>query len=264
VRRRRAPGPTRRARAPAEGIPIDATTPGVAAAWRCTQTRHFSILHDAPLDPAFSQRLEGLRSEVLARLELRGLDDDARIALFLFAGAEAYQGSPGARAWSAGHATRLQTDGEVVPTVYLHTEGDADARLRHELAHILVGDALDDGLLPMWAVEGVAMYAEHEAARRARRGEARALHARGELRAAREALGQMLLPLSDDRQEVARFYVQACLLFDVLAGRVGVMRALGAAGRVNASGPEEALRSVGVTMNAFEQAVAEALGVAPR
>lgn len=252
------------ARLAAAGIAVDAETPGVAAAWRCTQTRHFSILHDTPLDPAFSQRLETLRGEVLTRLELRGLDDDARIALFLFAGAEAYQGAPGARAWSAGHAARLSADGEVVPTIYLHVEGDADARLRHELAHILVGDALDDGLLPMWAAEGVAMYAEHEAARRARRADARALRARGELRPVRDALGQMLLPLSDDRQEIGRFYAQACLLFDVLASRVGVMRALGAAARVNTAGAEEALRSVGVSLAAFEQAVDEALGSPPR
>ncbi|MCO5171527.1 MAG: hypothetical protein M9894_34935 [Planctomycetes bacterium] len=247
------------ARLASVGIPVDTSTPGLAAGWRCLQTRHFSILHPGPIDRAFGERVEGLRGEVLARLGLRTVDDQASIALFLFPDDGAYQGAPGARAWSAGHAARLQGDGEVVPTIYLHTQGDADARLRHELAHILVGDALQDALLPMWAAEGVAIYAEHEEARARWRAHARQLHRKGELRPVREALGQMLMPLTDEREAVLRFYVQASVLFDVLARRVGVERALQGAQRINVDGPEQALRSIGVGLEGFERAVEAAL-----
>jgi hypothetical protein len=75
----------------------------------------------------------------------------------------------------------------------------------------------------------------------------------------REALGQMLLPLSDDRADMLRFYAQASVLFDVLAGRVGVERALGCARRINTDGPEGALRSVGLSLGAFERSVEAAL-----
>lgn len=247
------------ARLASTGIGVDATTPGLGAGWRCLQTRHFSILHPGPIDRAFGERVEGLRGEVLARLGLRTIDDQTPIALFLFPDDGAYQGAPGARAWSAGHAARLQGEGEVVPTIYLHTQGDADARLRHELAHILVGDALQDALLPMWAAEGVAIYAEHDEARARWRQLARQLHRRGELRPVRDALGQMLLPLTDDREDVLRFYVQASVLFDVLARRVGVERALQGAQRINVDGPEQALRSIGVGLEGFERSVEQVL-----
>lgn len=246
------------ARLAATGVPVDASTPGLGAGWRCTQTRSFSVLHDQPLLPTFPGDVEAVRAEVLARLALR-VDDEARIALFVFADEAAYQRAPGARAWSAGHAARLQAGGEVVPTIYLHTQGDATARLQHELAHILVGDALDDALLPMWAAEGVAVYAEHAESRRRWREEARRLHARGELAPVGDALGRMLLPLTDDRAAIFRFYVQASLMFDVLAARVGVARALEAARRINTDGPDGALRSVGLRLDAFERAVEAAL-----
>lgn len=246
------------ARLASAGIQVDASSPGLGAGWRCTQTRHFSVLHDRPLQADLAGRLDALRDEVLARLALR-VDEDARIALFVFPDDAAYQGSPGARAWSAGHATRLQGEGEVVPTIYLHTQGDAMARLRHELAHILVGDALNDALLPMWAAEGVAIYAEHEESRRRWRAQAQALHRLGELRPVKDALGQMLLPLGDEREAVTRFYVQASVLFDVLAERLGVERSLEGARRINTEGAEQALRSVGLHLEAFERSVERAL-----
>lgn len=247
------------ARLASAGVPVDARTPGVAPGWAWLQTEHFSVLVEGTAEAGLGAQLETTRREVIERLGLRRLDDRARIALILFATQRSYDGSPGATSWSAGHATRLRAQDDVVPTIYLHVEGDAQSRLRHELTHILVGDALDDALLPMWCVEGVAIHAETEASRRLWREQARYLAARGRLRPPREALGQMLLPMTDDASEIGAFYVNAALLFDVLAARAGVARTLEAARRINAEGTDAALRSAGLNAAGFEADVLEAL-----
>lgn len=247
------------ARLASAGVPVDARTPGVAPGWGWLQTEHFSVLVEGTAEPGLGGQLEAMRREVIERLGLKRLDDRARIALIIFATQRSYDGSPGATSWSAGHATRLRAQDDVVPTIYLHVEGDAQSRLRHELTHILVGDALDDALLPMWCVEGVAIHAETEASRRLWREQARYLAARGRLRPPREALGQMLLPMTDDAAEIGAFYVNAGLLFDVLAGRAGVSRTLEAARRINAEGPDAALRAAGFDARGFEADVLEAL-----
>jgi hypothetical protein len=247
------------ARLASAGVPVDARTPGVAPGWAWLQTEHFSVLVEGKAEAGLGGQLELTRREVIERLGLRRLDDRARIALIVFATQRSYDGSPGATSWSAGHATRLRAQDDVVPTIYLHVEGDAQSRLRHELTHILVGDALDDALLPMWCVEGVAIHAETEASRRLWREQARYLGARGRLRPARDALGQMLLPMTDDAAEIGAFYVNAALLFDVLAARVGVVRTLESARRINAEGPDAALRAAGLSTGGFEADVLEAL-----
>lgn len=236
------------ARLASAGLPIDARTPGIAPGWRHVQTDSFSVLLEQGVDAALPDGLEAARGEVIARLDLKRLDDLGRIALIVFASARSYDGSPGARSWSAGHATRLRAQDEVVPTIYLHTEGDVESRLRHELAHILVGDALDDARLPMWTQEGAAIHAETEASRRQWREYARALAAQGGLRPAGAALGQMLLPMTDDAKAIGAFYVQAALLFDVLAARLGPTRTLAACTHINTDGAEGALRGAGLSV----------------
>ncbi len=243
------------ARLAAAGIPADETSPGIGPGWRSIQTPRFTIVHEQGLDGrGLAALVESSREVVRQRIGLR-VDERARTAIFVFRTAETYQGSPGARGWSAGHAMRLRTVGEVAPTIYLHAEGDFESRLRHELTHLLVGDALEDAVLPVWVSEGVAVYAETEGSRRLWREQARLLAERGLLRPTVDAVGQMLYPLVESDAEVGRFYIQAAALFEALADRTGVPRALDAARRINTDGPDAALRRAGMSVPALDEAV---------
>jgi len=240
------------------GVPIDETTPGVGAGWRSIRTRHFAILHELEAPADLGERLEEARTEVLERLGLE-VDERAGIAVFFFADRASYQASPGARRWMAGHATRLRSDRDVISAIYLYPGGNLADRIRHEVAHIITFDALDDAVLPAWGAEGVAIYAESAAARAMRHRTAVQLDRVDGLRPLDEAFGRMLTPLGDERREILTFYTQAALMFEVLADRVGVARALEALRRVNAEGPAAALREAGWTLDGFAAAVEERL-----
>lgn len=225
------------ARLASVGLTVDADSPGIGAGWRWVRTPSLAVLHEvADLDPALPRRLEEARRAVIDRLALRGrLDEQGRIAVFLFRDRERYARSDGARSWSAGHAARLRAEGELIRAIYLYPDEDLEDRFRHEVAHILVGDALEDAVLPAWATEGVAIYAEGEASRARWLAAARAQQ--GAFLPVREAVGRMLPPLGEDAGEAQRFYFQSAVLFEVLAARVGVKRALEVAlGRRPAAG----------------------------
>jgi hypothetical protein len=179
-----------------------------------------------------------------------------RVAVFFLPSLESYRESPGARSWSAGHAARLRSDDEVIRAIYLFPGDGLEDRARHEIAHIVVGDALDDAPLPAWANEGAAIWAEGEGSREARRQNWLALRARGQLQPLRESLGQMLMPLGSDTQEVLRFYTQAAANFAGIAAAAGPERALRALTRVNQEGPERALAGVGLRLETLEQTLA--------
>jgi hypothetical protein len=100
-----------------------------------------------------------------------------------------------------------------------------DDLLRHELAHILVGDAYAGQSLPVWAAEGIARYAEsRKTLTRAHRRAAK-LYDTG-----RDAplyvlfrRGYRELPTS---RLAFRFYDQAGLVFATLADLVGPARTI--------------------------------------
>lgn len=251
------------------GVPVEASTPGVGAGWRRSTSASFELIHRqetpagaATTGPGLGEELatvlEQARAEVVSRLQLQPPRDRGKVAVFFLPTLEDYRASPGANSWSAGHAARLRTEDEVVRTIYLYPGPGLVDRARHEIAHIVVGDALDDAPLPAWANEGAAIFAEGEGSRASRRQVWVGLRQAGQLRPLDETLGQMLPPLSDDVGEVQRFYVQAALSFEAIAAQVGPERALRALVKVNDEGPARALAGAGVRVNDL-QAVIEGL-----
>ncbi len=65
--------------------------------------------------------------------------------------------------------------------------------------------------------------------------------------------------LASAAAEIGAFYVNAALLFDVRAGRVGVSGTLEVARRINSEGPDAALRAAGLNAGGFDADVLEAL-----
>lgn len=241
------------------GIPLGADSPGVAPGWKRITTPAFELIWLPQAGEAGAQAgtemaalLEDCLARVLERLKLGSPRERGRVAVFMLPTLQAYRESPGARSWSAGHASRLRTEDEVIRTIYLFPGAGLEDRTRHEIAHIVVGDAMDDAPLPAWANEGAAIWAEGDASRRQRRAVWAGLRAQGQLRPLREALGQMLPPLGSDENEVLRFYVQAAADFEVIAGASGPERALKALVRVNDDGPEKALAGLGLTLDRVE------------
>ena len=249
------------ARLASVGLKVNGSSPGVGEGWRAMETRHFAIVHQGNLDEkAVGARFEAYRAEVIERLELRGkLDERGRVAVFIFASREAYAQHDGARTWSAGHASRMRAQGELIRAIYLHFEEDLERVAVHEIAHILVGDALNDALIPAWTNEGAAMFAEPARHRLGRRRFVQELYKRSLLRPSRDALGQMLPPLTNEQATVQVFYAQASLNFDLLARRLGIRRTFSCAKRINTEGPQRALSSVGLGLHSFEQLVEKAL-----
>jgi tetratricopeptide (TPR) repeat protein len=251
------------ARMGSSGVEVDETTPGIAAGWRWETTENFVVLHQ--LDDAqgreLARRSEEILREVRANLDLTTDDVDmGSIALFVFSAEEGYRGSPGARAWSAGHASRLRTEYEVIRSIWVFPGPNFENTLRHEVAHIVVGDATPDGaLLPAWANEGAAISMEGPSSQRYYQRQASALLHSGRLRPLDQAMGQMLPPLSNDTREVSAFYVQAAAMFRVLQAELGADRALDCLEHVNEEGPEAALRREGLSLERFESAFQESL-----
>lgn len=251
------------------GVPVESSTPGVGAGWRRSTSASFELIHrqetptgGSPEGPGLGEELatvlEQARGEVVTRLQLQPPRDRGKVAVFFLPTLEEYRASPGANSWSAGHAARLRTEDEVVRTIYLYPGPGLVDRARHEIAHIVVGDALDDAPLPAWANEGAAIFAEGDGSRASRRQVWVGLRQAGQLRPLEDTLAQMLPPLSDDVGEVQRFYVQAALNFEAIAAQVGPERALRALVKVNDEGHVRALSGAGVRVDNL-QAVIEGL-----
>ena len=245
------------------GIKVGPGSPGVGKDWHRVETRHFSILHQLEkLDPNLGQRFEDWREASYKRLQLKNLPHKDRIQVFLYRSREAYLKSEGARSWSAGHATRLQAahdEDEVLRVMYFFPGPNDASTARHEIAHILTWDSLgEDAELPLWAVEGAAIYAEPDNVRMWRRR--RAGQWRKGLAPTRTALSRMLFPVTKNDQDVGRFYVQSGVNFAVLADRIGVAKAFKVALGINTKGPKLALRSGGFDLRSFEAAVEKAIG----
>lgn len=245
------------------GIKVGPQSPGVGSDWHRVETRHFSILHQLPKeDPNLGKRFEEWRQASLERLSLKNLPPKDQIQVFLFKDQASYAKSEGARTWSAGHATRLQAahdEDEVLRVMYFFPSPNDASTARHEIAHILTWDALgEDAELPLWAVEGAAIYAEPDNVRTWRRR--RAGQWRKSLAPTRTALARMLFPVTKTDQDVGRFYVQSGVNFAVLADRVGVAKAFQVALGINTKGPDQALRVAGLRLKTFESAVEEAIG----
>ena len=242
------------ARLASVGVEIGEHSPGVGEGWRWVWTRNFAILHRLPPDPRLGTLFEGYHAAVVRRLGLQGkLDEKERIPVFIYPSEEEYRRSAGARHWSAGHASRLQSgidEEEVVRSVYFYPSPNFDAVARHEIAHILTWDALDNALLPSWAAEGSALYAEPENVRLQRLAYARQVRER--FVPSEQLLGRIRLPSTDDSGEIGVFYVQSAASFHVLAERLGVHKAFKVALAINTEGPEKALRSVGWSLRSFE------------
>jgi len=245
------------------GIKVGPGSPGVGKDWHRVETRHFSILHQLEKhDPNLGKRFEDWREASYLRLQLKNLPPKDRIQVFLYRDRESYLRSEGARSWSAGHATRLQAahdEDEVLRVMYFFPGQNDASTARHEIAHILTWDSLgEDAELPLWAVEGAAIYAEPGNVRRWRRRRAGQL--RKGLDPTRTALARMLFPVTKNDQDVGRFYVQSGVNFAVLADRVGVAKAFKVALGINTKGPKLALRSGGLDLATFEAAVEQAIG----
>lgn len=245
------------------GIKVGPGSPGVGRDWQRVETRHFSILHQLQKsDPGLGSRFEAWRDAAYKRLQLKNLPPKDRIQVFLYRDREAYLQSEGARSWSAGHATRLQAahdENEVLRVMYFFPSQNDASTARHEIAHILTWDSLGDKAeLPLWAVEGAAIYAEPDNVRMWRRR--RAGQWRTGLEPTRTALARMLFPVTKTDQDVGRFYVQSGVNFAVLADRVGVAKAFQVALGINTKGPRLALRSAGLDLRSFEADVERAIG----
>lgn len=242
------------ARLASVGVEIGEHSPGVGEGWRWVRTRNFAILHRLPPDPRLGTLFESFHAAVVRRLGLQGkLDEKERIPVFIYPSKEEYARSAGARHWSAGHASRLQSgidDEEVVRSVYFYPSPNFAAVARHEIAHILTWDALDDALLPSWAAEGSALYAEPEEVRLQRLAYARQV--RDRFVPSEQLLGRIRLPTTEDSGEIGVFYVQSAATFHTLAERLGVHKAFKVALAINTEGPEKALRSVGWSLRSFE------------
>lgn len=245
------------------GIKVGPGSPGVGRDWKRVETRHFSILHQLPKsDPGLGSRFEAWRDAAYQRLQLKNLPPKDRIQVFLYRDREAYLQSEGARSWSAGHATRLQAahdENEVLRVMYFFPSRNDASTARHEIAHILTWDSLGEKAeLPLWAVEGAAIYAEPDNVRMWRRR--RAGQWRTGLDPTRTALARMLFPVTKSDQDVGRFYVQSGVNFAVLADRIGVAKAFQVALGINTKGPRLALRSAGLDLRSFEADVEKAIG----
>jgi hypothetical protein len=245
------------------GIKVGPGSPGVGREWHRVETRHFSILHQLEKrDPELGLRFEKWREAAYTRLQLKNLPPKDRIQVFLYRDREAYQKSEGARSWSAGHATRLQAahdEDEVLRVIYFFPSQNDASTARHEIAHILTWDSLGEKAeLPLWAVEGAAIYAEPDNVRMWRRR--RAGQWRKGLDPTRTALARMLFPVTKTNEDVGRFYVQSGVNFAVIADRIGVAKAFKVALGINTQGPQKALRAAGLDLRAFEADVEKAIG----
>jgi hypothetical protein len=240
------------------GVPITADTPGVSAGWRWLRTPHFAVLHQLAKPGGLNRALEQAHGDVVRRLDLGRLDERGRIALFLFANKDVYRSSASAHGWMAGHAQRVRTDDELIRSIYLYPGHDLMRRLRHEIAHILVGDALDDAVVPVWANEGVAVYAEGDASLERHYALAAAYRAQGRWTPLEQAVSRMLTPDQGDAEAIRAFYAQSAVMFDQLREGVGVRRTLQAMVYVNQEGPR-ALRRVGSRVDRLEDRVEQAL-----
>ena len=239
------------------GVAIGADTPGVGEGWRWLETRHFAILHQLEEGGSLGRDVETAHRDVVQRLKLGRLDDRGRIALFLFASREGYHETAASRSWMAGHAQRVRTDDELIRAIYLFPGEGFAARLRHEIAHILVGDSLDDAVIPAWGNEGVAVYAEGDASL-GRYTRAAAWHrAQGRWVSTEEFVTRMLVP-NGETVEIQAFYAQAAVTFDQLQRRSGVRRVLSALTHVDHDGAG-ALRRVNTRLDQLERGVGEAL-----
>lgn len=243
------------------GIPVGPDSPGVAEGWKRTTTPAFELIwlpqageaHTAGTE--LGALLEQALARVLERLSLPSPRERGRVAVFMLPTVEAYRASPGASSWSAGHAARLRTEDEVIRTIYLFPGAGLEDRARHEIAHIVVGDAIDDAPLPAWANEGAAIWAEGDQSRAQRRQVWQALRAQGQLEPLRAAVNKMLPPLGSDTNEVLRFYTQAAVTFEAIAAAAGPERALRALTRVNDEGADRTLAGLGVGLDRLEQSL---------
>ncbi|MGE0713680.1 MAG: hypothetical protein AB7N76_21695 [Planctomycetota bacterium] len=253
------------ARLASVGVPIDEHSPGVGKGWSWIETNHFAILHQLSADAELGNRFEGWHAAVCERLGLRNKlpRDLERIPVFIYADEAGYRHSAGARAWTAGHAQRMASsfdDDDEARAVYFYPSPRFEEVARHEIAHVLVWDALGDPLLPCWASEGAALYAEPDASR-AHRLQLAARY-REHLKPAKDYLARMRLPATEDNKEIMLFYIQAGVSFAQIADALGVDRAFRVAEGINKDGPEASLRGVGWSLPGFEAAVDRELGSA--
>ena len=239
------------ARLRAAGSPVDPETAGVGKRWKWAQSAHFGVVHELDRSgPELTRILEAAFSDVVSRLKLKDVRGE-RIAVFLFADREGYQGSAGARGWTKAHASRLQGEDELVLSIYAFLGEGFESTLRHEIAHILTWRQLGDAVFPVWAGEGIAQFAEGEQEREQNRLLVRNLAAAGQLPDWNVALRQMLYPLQETQVALTAFYAQGGVMFEVLAQRIGPRKAIQALTRFNEEDAADVLRELGVGPQGF-------------
>ncbi len=228
-------------------------------AWRETRTEHFFIFREAgSTDDEPSKDFDGARDAALVRL---GFSEDSvprsrRVAVFVIEGSTAFHDmeiSP--VPWADGCASFCSAWDDRERTIYVtHRKGQLVSLVRHEIAHVLAGEAFTD-TLPIWAVEGVACYAQDDddhtplwfaagCAPGARPFDLDVLNRTG------------YLDLSGP--DVYTFYARSHAVFDVLVQKTGgVSSALRVSSVIGRSGAEAGLSQVPIDVGSFELAVAE-------
>jgi hypothetical protein len=215
-------GPKAEALARLRGVGTDL---GDGEGWETTITPRFVLFaRDAELATSLPSQCDAALEHVQERLGLR-LREGVRIVVTVFPTLPEYRSTVGARSWSAGHAWRRAHPGAVTRVVATWAAPSLDDLLRHELAHILVGDAYAGQKLPKWDTEGVANYAESQASRTRANRRAAQRYAEGRT----QPLPALFL--SDygrlrTLKQAIRFYDHAGLVFETLADLVGVPRSL--------------------------------------
>jgi hypothetical protein len=225
-----------------------------AIAWRYERTAHFLFFREA--DTATDEPLvwfEVARAEALARLGLTesAVPASALVPVFVLEGSHRFQESGVSDvAWADGCAAFSPVEGGFERAIYVTNRGAGTLPrvVQHEVAHVFAAEAFGQEGVPTWAVEGVACYAEGDAAR--------ACYVNAVLREPAIAIAEIAATSYADltSTDAYFFYARAYLVFDALVRRTGsVKEAVDASRLMRSLGSNLGLARVGVMMNDFEQ-----------
>jgi hypothetical protein len=244
------------ARQRAAGYDLKPGSAGYGLQWRRAESSHFVVYHELEddFDEGSVQAYEDARSEAFVRLGFSESDvpNLGKVPLFMFKSQDNYIAGGGMQ-WAAAHVSSLRLEDGDARTIYAFPGRRADKNtIQHELAHVIVDEALPDLVLQKWAAEGVATYAEQDVSRAHRHMElGRALEA-GLAPPLRQYLSRASVDESST-EAVSRFYAEAEVVFEMLVDKAGgVKPALEVAERIGRKGVDEGLREINTDVDALE------------
>lgn len=239
------------------GQPIGAGSPGIGEQWRRAESAHFVVYHELGDDFTDEEprAFEDARAASLLRLGLSegDVNGGTKIPMFIFKNQENYRRGGGPE-WASGHVDHVALeDGEWRTVMTFPGRRMETNTMQHELAHVLVGEAFPKLILPAWANEGVACYAEPDSSRNARRVMAgRALQA-GVWVPLKDFMTRIGNPTQPDRDAIDVFYSEATVVFSALVPKASTLKeALEVAARIARKGPDAGLRELGTDTTTLE------------